>query len=244
MLATEEQSGTTHAPSAYAYTYGKPMYDTLRENPARRADFDAYMEARKQEKNRSWHTVYPAASELPADTSAVTIVDVGGNRGHDLESFLRSHPDFKGSLVLQDLPETIHPLVAEGKPHVFTPMPYDFFTPQPVRSARLYLLLACLHNWGDEACRQILRNLADAMEPGYSRLLISAMLLPDVGANRRAAELDMQMWVLQRSRQRTRSEVEKLVADVGLVVFKVWDNGERESIVEVRLPEGGANSSA
>ncbi|KAL2020281.1 hypothetical protein VTK56DRAFT_8605 [Thermocarpiscus australiensis] len=244
MLANEAQPGkSAPPPSAYAYTFGQPMYDVLRENPDRRADFDAYMEARKREKNRSWHTVYPAASELPADASSVTIVDVGGNRGHDLESFLRSHPGFRGSLVLQDLPETIGPLVAEGRPRVFEAMPYDFFTPQPVRGARLYLLLACLHNWADEACRKILKNLADAMEKGYSRLLISAMLPPDVGAGRRAAELDMQMWVLQRSRQRTRSEVAALVRSVGLEIAKVWENGERESIVEVRLPEKATNGS-
>ncbi|KAK4235619.1 S-adenosyl-L-methionine-dependent methyltransferase [Achaetomium macrosporum] len=250
MLANGAQAADTYPPSAYVYTFGKPMYDVLRENPDRRADFDAYMAARKQEKTRTWHTVYPVISELSLalapkgkllDTSEITIVDVGGNRGHDLESFTDSNPGFNGRLVLQDLPETIGPLLADGKKRVFEAMPHDFFTPQPVRGATLYLLLACLHNWEDEACRKILQNLADAMRRGYSRLLISAMLLPEVGAGRRAAELDMQMWVLQQSRQRTRSELEALVHSVGLEVVKVWENGERESIVEVRLPENGTN---
>jgi hypothetical protein len=228
------------------------MYDILRENPDRKADFDAYMVARKQEKNRTWHTVYPVMSELSAtatadpklpDMSTTTIVDVGGNRGHDLESFLNSNPDFQGRLILQDLPETIGPLVADGTKRIFEAMPYDFFTEQPIKGAKIYLLLACLHNWGDEACRNILRNLAQAMRKGYSRLLISSMLLPDVGAEVRAAELDMQMWMLQQSKQRTRSEVEELVVSVGLEIVKVWENGERESIVEVRVSEKGTNGS-
>lgn len=224
------------------------MYDVLKENPERKADFDAYMVARKQEKNRTWHSVYPVIPEIsstttsngkaPAeDMSNITIVDVGGNRGHDLESFTNKFPQFKGRLILQDLPETIEPLIADGAKRVFETMPYDFFTEQPVKGARLYLLLACLHNWGDEDSRKILRNVANAMERGYSRLLISAMLLPDVGAERRAAQLDMQMWMLQQSRQRTRGEVEELVNSVGLEIAKLWENGDRECIVEVRVSE-------
>jgi hypothetical protein len=229
------------------------MYDLLRESPGRRADFDAFMQARKLERNRSWHAVYPVMSELsaagvngdhtPLDTSTVTIVDVGGNRGHDLEGFLNSNPDFQGRLILQDLPETIKPLVADGQKRVFEAMPHDFFTPQPVKAAKLYLLLACLHNWEDGSCRNILKHLADAMERGYSRLLISALLLPDIGADRRAAELDIQMWVLQQSRHRTRSEVEGLVSSVGLEIVKVWEQGDYEAVVEVRLPEKAANGS-
>lgn len=223
--------------SAFSYTYGKPMYDVLRENRDRKEDFDSYMEARKKEEKRRWHNVFPVMSELSAtpDTSATTIVDVGGNRGHDLESFAESNPEFKGHLILQDLPETVEPL--KGEEHVFKAMPYDFFTSQPVKGAKFYLLLACLHNWDDDSGLAILKNLADAMQKGYSRLLISGLLLPEIRAPRRAAELDIQMWVLQASRQRTESELEHLVDAAGLEIFKVWDSGDRESIIEVRLQE-------
>lgn len=222
------------------------MYEALRENPARRADFDDYMQGRKHEKNRKWFDVYPAMAQLATrnsgndkrlDTSAMTIVDVGGSRGHDLESFVNAF-DFKGRLVLQDLPETINPLLAEegAEKRVFSAMPYDFFTPQPIKAATLYLLLACLHNWDDEASRKILQTLADAMDPQASRLLISAVLLPDFGADRRSAELDVQMWVLQQANHRTKRDMEDLVASAGLEVVKVWENGERESIIEVKVP--------
>lgn len=112
----------------------------------RKADFDAYMEARKKDKQRRWHHVYPITSELVStgDVSATTIVDVGGSVGHDLESFLESNPDFNGSLILQDLPETVESIVREKR--VFKAMAHDFFRPQPIKGARLYLLLAVLHN--------------------------------------------------------------------------------------------------
>jgi O-methyltransferase domain len=233
---SEVEDGTLSADkSAYEFTFGKPMYDILRENKDHKEDFDSYMAARKQEKKRLWHHCYPVMSELSKTGGQpdVTIVDVGGNRGHDLQSFAESNPDFKGRLVLQDLPETIQPL--NGEQRVFEAQSHDFFTPQPIKGARLYLLLACLHNWGDDASRTILKNLADAMQKGYSRLLISGMLLLDIGAERRQAELDMQMWMLQLTRQRTKSEVEELLSSVGLELVKIWDNGDRESIVEVQL---------
>ncbi|EEA23505.1 hypothetical protein PMAA_100920 [Talaromyces marneffei ATCC 18224] len=62
--------------SAYKYTYGKDMYDVLRGNKDRKADFDAYMEARKKDKQRRWHHVYPVMSELSStsDVSATTML--------------------------------------------------------------------------------------------------------------------------------------------------------------------------
>ncbi|KAF3391012.1 Demethylsterigmatocystin 6-O-methyltransferase [Talaromyces pinophilus] len=223
--------------SAYSYTYGKDMYDYLRENKDRKADFDAYMEARKKDKQRRWHHVYPVMSELASngDVSATTIVDVGGSRGHDLESFLESNPEFNGSLILQDLPETVEPIMGEKR--VFKAMAHDFFRPQPIKGARLYLLLAVLHNWEDAECGIILRNLAEAMKPGYSRLLVSGMLVPEVDAGRLTAELDMQMWLLQHSRQRTKREIEELMGAAGLEIMKIWENGDRESIIEVQARE-------
>ncbi|KAK8055193.1 hypothetical protein PG993_000420 [Apiospora rasikravindrae] len=247
--ASGEWEEEANVPSLHTYTYGQSMYDYLRDHRERRADFDAYMEARKQEKRRRWHHCYPVLSQLgvrsdvPADSSQMAVVDVGGNQGHDLATFQESNPDFRGRLILQDLPETVEPLlVDQEKQRVFEVMPYDFFTPQPVVGATLYLLLAVLHNWEDKECRAILKNLADAMAPGSSRLLISGLLLPDVGAERRAAELDMQMWMLQQSRQRTETEIRELVRSVGLDVAKVWENGDRESIVEVRKVESALDA--
>lgn len=124
-----------------------------------------------------------------------------------------------------------------GEKRVFKAMAHDFFRPQPIKGARIYLLLAVLHNWEDAECRIILRNLAEAMKPGYSRLLISGMLVPEVNAGGLTAELDMQMWLLQHSRQRTKREIEEPIDATGLELVKIWENGDRESIIEVQALE-------
>lgn len=50
---------------------------------------------------------------------------------------------------------------------------HDFFTPQPIKGARAYFMRSVLHDWPDEQCRKILGHLKDAMDPGYSKILIS-----------------------------------------------------------------------
>ncbi|KAE8552342.1 hypothetical protein EYB25_006236 [Talaromyces marneffei] len=202
--------------SAYKYTYGKDMYDVLRQTAT-------------------------LAPRLPGHVGAILNqrcfcnYHVGGSRGHDLESFLESNPEFNCNLILQDLPETVEPIMGEKR--VFKAMAHDFFRPQPIKGARIYLLLAVLHNWEDAECRIILRNLAEAMKPGYSRLLISGMLVPEVNAGGLTAELDMQMWLLQHSRQRTKREIEEPIDATGLELVKIWENGDRESIIEVQALE-------
>ncbi|EED13290.1 conserved hypothetical protein [Talaromyces stipitatus ATCC 10500] len=158
--------------SAYSYTYGKDMYDVLRENKERKADLDAYMKALKQEKKQGWHHVYPVMSELSQIgtgdeiSPSTIIVDVGAVVVMNLKVSLRAIPSLT-----------------------------------PTKGARIYLLLAVFHNLEDAKCRTILKNLSDAMKPGYSLLLILGILVPEIGADRRIAELDIQMWLLQHSRQ-------------------------------------------
>lgn len=61
----------------------------------------------------------------------VFLVDVGGNKGHDLDEFRSKWPDFPGRLIVQDQPhvlneiETLHPAIE--------PMAHDFFTEQPIK---------------------------------------------------------------------------------------------------------------
>lgn len=61
------------------------------------------------------------------------IVDIGGNRGHDLQRLRDLFPETrgKGRLILQDQPHVladIHDLDED-----IVRMEYDFFTPQPIK---------------------------------------------------------------------------------------------------------------
>ncbi|MCJ1366556.1 hypothetical protein MMC16_005685 [Acarospora aff. strigata] len=133
-----------------------------------------------------WADWFPVDAEILADFFAaaddVLLADVGGGNGHDLESFLTQFPQAEGPLVLQDLPGTISNLKVLNKG--IRAMPHDFSTPQPVKGqshgarfdpgllfttppdARVYYSHFVLHDWPDEKCRIILRNLMSAMKPG------------------------------------------------------------------------------
>lgn len=92
-----------------------------------------------------------------------------------------------------------------------------------------------LHNWSDAKSKQILLHIADAMEPGYSTLLIDDYVLPDTGAELRAAEMDILMWLHTAGLERTVSQWRALFDAVGLELVQIWntDKGD-ESVLEVR----------
>ena len=62
-------------------------------------------------------------------------------------------------------------------------MEYDFFTPQPIKDADVYLYRWIFHNWPDDKCVDILRNAIPAMKPG-AKILINDGGLPEPGSGR------------------------------------------------------------
>jgi demethylsterigmatocystin 6-O-methyltransferase len=49
-----------------------------------------------------------------------------------------------------------------------------------------------LHDWSDEKCVAILKNIVPAMEP-ESQVLIDEVVLPDTGVNWQVAQMDLIM---------------------------------------------------
>lgn len=118
-------------------------------------------------------------------------------------------------------------------------IPHDFFTPQPVRHAQAYYIHACLHDWPDAQCRVILGHIRDAMRPGYSKLLINEVVLPDTGAAHwEFTGLDLLMMGACGSKERTAEEWRALVESVGLRVEKIWEVGRGvEGLIECAVAE-------
>lgn len=79
-----------------------------------------------------WYSFVPANDLILDDYVEGTnlLVDIGGNRGGDLEGFKRQFPQVKGGLVLQDLPQVIDDI--KELDDRIVKMKHDFFTPQPV----------------------------------------------------------------------------------------------------------------
>ncbi|KAK8036401.1 O-methyltransferase mpaG [Apiospora marii] len=187
--------------------------------------------------------VYPVEERLirGADTSrdAPFLVDIGGSTGHDLAEFLAKHPGHPGKLILEDLPDVIGE-IQQLDPRIER-VPYDFHTEQPYKGARAYYLHSILHDWPDAICVQILTNVAAAMQPGYSRLLINENVVPDRGADWQVTAEDVMLLIEFASPgERTRADWARLLereAGLGLRIVGIWGGGEggTESLIECEL---------
>lgn len=82
--------------------------------------------------------------------------------------------------------------------------------------SRVYFLHYNLHNWDDDKCISILKNIASAMTPGYSKILINEWILPDTGASLQEASLDMQMMMAFGGMERGESQWKELLERSGL----------------------------
>ncbi|KAG6818997.1 hypothetical protein H0H93_016517 [Arthromyces matolae] len=191
-----------------------------------------------------WH-------ELPTGT---TVVDVGSGVGKMAMELIKAHPNLH--FTLQDLPLPIQqaqtkiwpallPSALVEKRVDFKPM--DFFVESPVAG----------HNWPDKECIQILKNIRAVLKPGARVLLHDVVLqyacrsepgstselteapeplLPNYGAGRiRQYTLDIVVWSLLNSRERTLDEFVNLADQAGLEFVKLWYTGET-GLVEFQLP--------
>uniref|UniRef100_A0A093VD22 Demethylsterigmatocystin 6-O-methyltransferase n=1 Tax=Talaromyces marneffei PM1 TaxID=1077442 RepID=A0A093VD22_TALMA len=184
------------------------------------------------------HGFYPVQERLAAglDISAPLLVDVGGSTGHDLQEFRRKHPEVQGKFVLQDLPEVIE----KAKLLVSTEieaMEHDFFKEQPIKDtgARAYYMHSILHDWPDNKCKEILTNLAQAMKPGYSKVLINENVIPDMNADWQTTSLDFIMMTLFASQERTARQWQALVESAGLKIVNIITAEKGvESLIDIR----------
>lgn len=93
-----------------------------------------------------------------------------------------------------------------------------------------------MHDYSDSICQKILKNIVDAMTPGYSKLLIFDFILPDVGAPVYASLLDINMMALLSGMERTETQWKVLLGAVGLEVVHFHKNGKNtEGLIEATL---------
>ena len=106
---------------------------------------------------------------------------------------------------------------------------HDFFKPQPVHGAEVYLLRMILHDWPDADAVAILRELVGAMSSG-SRLVIMDSVLPRPGSIPSAQERmlrarDMTMLEAFNSLERDEEDWRRLLAtaDRGMTLRSIQE---------------------
>lgn len=220
---------------------GKTFYEVLRDDPEQGAMFGRSMKL--QEPFLPTLGMFPFSSlqaEVEAERDRPFMVDIGGGRGHMLEII---HQDTEGGygakMILQDRPEVIQTISPDEIPGIER-MAHDFFTPQPVKNAHIYYLRRILHNYQDETCVRILKNIVIAMGP-QSRVMIGEVVLPSqvvVAGEMTGYWKDMVMLVIG-GKERSAKEFEKILESAGMELVKVWPfkTGE-QAVVEARLKRG------
>ncbi|TLS21146.1 uncharacterized protein PpBr36_10525 [Pyricularia pennisetigena] len=146
-----------------------------------------------------------------------TVVDVGGSAGHDAVVLARKFPSLR--IHVQDLPK-VAPVFASSVPAELssrvTFTPHDFFNPQPVSGADVYMLKMILHDWPDHECARILRALIPALKPGAKVILVeyvgganedeAAASLPDPAVPRSLTQMgtatDLRLMALFNAKER------------------------------------------
>ncbi|KAF2809937.1 o-methyltransferas-like protein [Mytilinidion resinicola] len=176
-------------------------------------------------------------NQVEASPQKPFIVDVGGGRGQVLMSVQKEAPaGFGAKMILQDRPDVLAAIAQEDIPNI-EKMEHDFFTPQPVKGAHIYLLRRILHDFYEPVCIEIVKNIASAMDSD-SRLVIGDFVVPDkthLGDDSMVYWMDFLMMMLT-GKEKTRKEFERILDAAGLQIVKVWPFAVgAQAIVEARL---------
>ncbi|KAL2826642.1 O-methyltransferase-domain-containing protein [Aspergillus cavernicola] len=229
----------------YAYQTELGSFAYLGQDPEYAKQFNTFMTIQRTQGQEQWTEKFDLASRVfdgvTIDQNVPLLVDVAGGVGKDLSLVKKSLPPSStasGQLVLEDQGHVIDRVPTELQDSDFKYVKHDFFTPQPVKGARVYMLKHILHNWSNSKALQILRHTRDAMTPGYSKIWILDGIVPDTGADKTVAALDIGMMGIHGALERNEEQWDALLAEAGLkftglCVLEDDGFGIIEAVVEV-----------
>jgi hypothetical protein len=210
--------------TAYEMRFGKPVFEHLGENPEIAqvfAQFMAHMTTLIEEFVFSEHRFEPFD----------LAVDVGGSHGGLLLNLLSRYPDSRG--VLFELPDTAA-MVADSVRKAehgdrIEVVGGSFF--ESVPAGDLYLLKMILHDWNDEECIAILKNIRKAIAPG-GRVTVIDYVMPETPRPHPGNAMDLAMMVWATGRERKLSEFKSLFDTGGFAFDRLTENPKGQSVVE------------
>lgn len=224
--------------SAATFAHGMSLWELFRSEPSILADFVAYLSGRRENIVGYWFDIYPANDKLAPlfdkmETNEVLYVDVGGNVGYDLQAFQKRFPDHRGRFVLQDLPENISKARDILSGSGIECMEHDFFTPQPIKGAKVYYLGGIIHDWPMGQAKRILSNIAAAMDQ-ESTIIVDEMPLPDEKAPLDLVTYDVLMMLNVSGIERTIGDWRDLLDSCGLELVEAYPS-KLDTVLEIKL---------
>ncbi len=201
--------------SAFEHVHGVGYWDYMADHESDALRFDGTQRAASRLELR---TLLPAFTRWP---DARSVVDVGGGNGAFLAGILARFPRLRGTVL--DLPH-----VVAGAPDVFAEAGVadraaatggSFFETVPA-GADLYLLKRVLYHWSDDEAVRLLGNLAAAMLPSSTLLLLEPIAEP--GDALTAGRLyDLILLTMAGGGLRSEPELQSVVRRAGLEIRSI-----------------------
>jgi O-methyltransferase domain len=210
---------------AFEHFKGMQLFEYFNKDPY---ELELFAEAM-----RSFSAATGTALAETYDFSGIhTLADIGGSQGFILSLVLQKYPNMRGILfdlpaVVKGAPSFIESYGVESRIDV---MGGDFFQSIP-NGADAYLLKHILHDWSDEYCLRILKNIYAVTEPGTKLLVVDAV----IGARNEhefAKILDIQMLALLNGKERTQAEWKELLYAAGFQLTRVVPTPSFAQVVE------------
>jgi hypothetical protein len=198
----------------------EPMFATFGNDPLRAKRMGGAMKSLMGGEGYEVGYLVEGYDWASLDAKSANVVDIGGSHGHVALALAERFKNLK--FVVQDLPKTVDsaPAIEGEMEERIQLQAHDFFTPQPVKGADVYLFRWILHNHSDKYAAKILTSLIPALKHG-SRILINDYCLPEpgkelesIGEERVLRTMDLVMLTLLNAQERSEADFANLFGKV------------------------------
>jgi hypothetical protein len=210
---------------AFDLQFGAPLFEYLRRHSEFAIDFAEGMTCTTRRIERALMAASPFGQfDL--------VIDIGGSFGSLLRLLLAQRPLARG--IVFDRPEIADAAALRWAHDPDTgrlqTVGGNFFESVP-QGGDLYLLKQILHDWSDDECAIILRNVRKAMPP-HGRVAIVEMVLPEHCAPHPGWLHDLLMMTMTGGRERTAGEYEDMLAIAGFEVGELIHTSSALSVIQ------------
>ncbi|WP_444998549.1 methyltransferase [Aliikangiella sp. IMCC44359] len=159
------------------------------------------------------------------------VIDIGGGKGAFLSEVLRQNAHLTG--VLCDRPDVVENHSYITKTGVESRCQFEsinFFDSVP-SGGDTYILQHILHDWNDDDCIKIIKNIKKAMSKS-GRLLIIDVVLPPANKPHPGKITDLLMMALLEGKERTENEFKEILELSGFKINSVTHTRTTLSVIE------------
>jgi hypothetical protein len=212
--------------SAFEEAYGMSVFDHLTQHAME-------MQIVAQAMGSFSAQIGAAVADAYDFSEIQTLADIGGSQGMVLALILARNPAMRG--ILFDLPDVIEGssdfLKSCGLHQRIELKGGNFFESVP-EGADAYLLKHVLHDWSDENCLRILKNIHAAAKPATKVLLVE-FILNDSDEPQFAKVSDLEMLVISPDgRERTRADWQNLLRAGGFQITSTIPTNSSVFVIE------------